>query len=57
MEYLPLAGQLLLIEKKKSTFLTYVPVYVSVHKNAVLMAALREVLAPLELELHDTVGC
>lgn len=43
--------------KKKSTFLTYVPVYVNVHKNAVLMAALREVLAPLELELHDTVGC
>ena len=56
MEYLPLAGQLLLIEKK-STFLTYVPVYVSLHKNAVLMEALREVLAPLELELHDIVGC
>lgn len=56
MEYLPLAGQLLLIEKKK--YVSYICACVcECTQECSAYGGPERVLAPLELELHDIVGC
>lgn len=55
MEYLPLAGQLPLIEKK---YVSYICAYVcECIQECSAYGGPRRELAPLELELHDIVSC